>query len=206
MIVTVAVALPASSAWAAVSKCDAGVTKAAGKKASCKAGVYSKAQAKDEPVDLGKLTKCEDKFDAACAKAQAAGDCVVQTQPCAAVEEQVDVCVADTIDNSCGIVGGFCWLLGDTNVNCTDTCAAEGMVYDPATEAFAGSAGTDQNCTDVLDSLGVPAGPLSSGPCFISAVACYFDGGTTRTRCTTPGAEGNAYILGERACACMVAP
>jgi hypothetical protein len=204
MLVTVAVALPASSALAAASKCDASITKAAGKKTSCKAGVYSKAYQKDEPVDLGKLTKCEEKFDAACVKAQAAGDCIVQTQPCGAVESQVDTCVADVIDNSCGTVGGFCWSLGAVGANCTDTCAAEGMVYDPQTETFAGSGGTDQNCSDVLDSLGAPAGVVNSFVC-LSPVACYY-GDAARNRCTNAGTEGDAYVNGARACACMPAP
>lgn len=206
LIATVAVALPAASALAAASKCDADITKAAGKKASCKAGVYSKAYQKDAPVDLTKLTKCEEKFDAACVKAKAVGDCVLQTQPCATVEDHVDVCVADVIDNSCSTVGGFCWLLGATNANCTDTCAAEGMVYDPQTETYAGSGGTNQACSDVLDSLGVPAGLMAVGNCSVSALACYFGSGTTRFRCTNAGVEGNANFAAERACACMAAP
>jgi len=206
MVAILATALPAASALAAASKCDANITKAAGKKASCKAGVYSKAYQKDLPVDLTKLTKCEEKFDTACTKAKAVGDCVLQTQPCATVEDAVDVCVADVIDNSCSTEGGFCWLLGATGANCTDTCAAQGMIYDPATETYAGSGGTDQACNDVLDSLSVPAGPLASFACAISTVACYYDVFFGRSRCTNVGVEGDAYVDGQRACACMAAP
>ena len=76
------------------SKCDSGITKAAGKKVSCKAGVYSKAQAKNTTPDPTKLAKCESKFGAACSKAQGRGDCMVQTGTCAAKEAAADACAA----------------------------------------------------------------------------------------------------------------
>jgi len=84
---------------AAPSKCDSGITKAAGKKVYCKAKVNSTAQKKGTTPDGTKLTKCETKFSQSCAKAQAAGDCMTQTQPCAVVELEADVCVA-TISSS----------------------------------------------------------------------------------------------------------
>ena len=76
------------------SKCDSGVTKAAGKKASCKAGVYAKAQAKDTAPDPAKLAKCEAKFAASCSKAKSRGDCIVQVKTCAQKEAQADACAA----------------------------------------------------------------------------------------------------------------
>ena len=118
--------------------------------------------------------------------------------------------MADVVDSLtlCGgaggvEVGGACWFLGVANANCTDTCAAAGFVYDAATETYAGSSGSEVNCNEVLDALAVPAGVSQSFECAIAAIDCYYDpneGG--RSRCTNLGDEGNAYITGERACAC----
>ena len=87
-----------STAFAAVaSKCDAGITKAEGKKASCKATTVAKSQMTGQPVDTAKLQKCTDKFTKACAKAQTKADCVAQSSTaagCTAAEAEVDSCVA----------------------------------------------------------------------------------------------------------------
>src|SRR5437870_2128052 len=74
----------------AASKCDAGITKAAGKKEGCLCGVYAKSQAKNLPADTAKIQKCKDKFAASCAKAQSAADCVFQTETCTNKETDVD--------------------------------------------------------------------------------------------------------------------
>jgi hypothetical protein len=89
----------AGFAQAAPSKCDSGITKAAGKKVYCKAKVNSTAQKKGTTPDSTKLTKCEDKFMQACAKAQAVADCSAQTQTCAQTELEADLCAA-TISGS----------------------------------------------------------------------------------------------------------
>ena len=78
----------------AQSKCDQGISKAAGKKVYCKLKVIAKGQVKGEAADPIKLTKCEEKFDKACVKAQSKGDCAEQTQPCLAIELEADACVA----------------------------------------------------------------------------------------------------------------
>lgn len=207
VVALLAAALPAFQAHAVTSKCDAAITKAAGKKASCKASVYATAYAKDLAPDAVKLAKCEAKFDALCQKAKLAADCVVQTQPCDTVQDAVDACVADVVDNTCGSAGGFCWLLGDAGQTCTAVCAAEGMVYDSATESYAGSGGSDANCNQVLDSVGAPAATFVSANCALSSVACHYDELLViRVRCTNAGAEGNSYANGRRACACKAVP
>ena len=86
-------------AQAAASKCDSGITKAAGKKVYCKAKVNSTAQKKGTTPDTTKLGKCEEKFTKSCTKAQTAGDCSAQTQSCAVIEAEADACVA-TISGS----------------------------------------------------------------------------------------------------------
>jgi hypothetical protein len=97
MVMAAVLSLMVGGSALAQSKCDSGVTKAAGKKAACKAGVNAKAQKKGTTPDAGKLVKCQDKFDKACNKAKNAGDCVTQLQTCSAVEAEVDTCVATLI-------------------------------------------------------------------------------------------------------------
>jgi hypothetical protein len=79
----------------AQSKCDSAITKAAGKKAACKAGVNAKAQQKGGSPDPAKLAKCSAKFDKACTKAKGntKSPCSAQSQSCAAIEAEVDSCV-----------------------------------------------------------------------------------------------------------------
>ena len=95
--------LGGSTAFAAVSsKCDAGITKAEGKKASCKATTIAKAQMTGQAVDTAKLQKCTDKFTKACAKAQTKGDCIVQSSSpagCTAAETEADNCAADASES-----------------------------------------------------------------------------------------------------------
>jgi hypothetical protein len=97
----VAFAVASSGMALAQSKCDSGLTKAAGKKVACKAGVVAKAQGKGTAPDSAKLAKCEAKFTKACTKALAKGDCSAQggSPSCATIEAEVDSCVAD-IDSS----------------------------------------------------------------------------------------------------------
>ena len=85
----------------AISKCNAGVDKAAGKKASCRCGALSKAQKKGGLPDF---SKCGPKFSAACAKAQTAGDCSPkQGTACGTQETNIDA-AADSI---CSPSGAF---------------------------------------------------------------------------------------------------
>src|SRR4029453_2318717 len=78
----------------AQSKCDSGISKAAGKKVNCKLKEIAKAQKKGTAPDPAKLAKCEEKFDKGCVKAQEIGDCTAQTQTCAAIEAEADASVA----------------------------------------------------------------------------------------------------------------
>jgi len=92
--VAVVVAVGAANVAFAQSNCDSTITRAAGKKVACKAGVISKAQKSGGPPDAARLAKCEAKFANACGNGRAAGDCVVQLGSCASVEATVDACVA----------------------------------------------------------------------------------------------------------------
>jgi hypothetical protein len=86
-------ALAVGSEALAQSKCDASITKAAGKKVACKTGVHAKAQKKGTAPDQAKLDKCSAKFDQACQKAKSKGGCSAQPQTCAAIESEADDCV-----------------------------------------------------------------------------------------------------------------
>jgi hypothetical protein len=89
----VALSLIVGGVAQAQSSCDAGITKAAGKKVACKLNVVARAQKTGATVDTVKLAKCETKFTSSCTKAQGQGDCTVQTPPCDAIEATADACV-----------------------------------------------------------------------------------------------------------------
>jgi hypothetical protein len=91
--VAAVVAVGAGNVAFAQSRCDSTITKAAGKKAACKAGVISKAQKSGGAPDATRLANCEAKFAKACGNGRAAGDCVVQSGSCAGIEATVDACV-----------------------------------------------------------------------------------------------------------------
>lgn len=88
----VALALATSALWAAGpgSKCDASISKAAGKLVACRCGVYAKAQLKATSPDTAKLAKCDSKFATSCAKAQSKGGCLVQGGSCDAKASSAD--------------------------------------------------------------------------------------------------------------------
>lgn len=79
----------------AQSTCDAGITKAIARKVSCKLRVYAVAQRTGSAADAAKLTKCEEKFAASCARAQSKNDCQAQASSCAAIEARADAAVDD---------------------------------------------------------------------------------------------------------------
>ena len=76
------------------SKCTGAELKAAGKKASCKLSLYSKATAKASPVDTAKLASCTSKYSASYAKGVSAGDCIANVDQ-GTIETKVDNFVSD---------------------------------------------------------------------------------------------------------------
>lgn len=110
-------------------------------------------------------------------------------------------------------VGGSCWFLGNDGESCDTVCAGQGLAYDSATETYAGSGGTDENCQAVWAAIG---GPGSFSPTPISCsngLGCagsYFElpplpGIDIAYRCaptTTASASGTGV---KRACACQPA-
>jgi hypothetical protein len=113
----------------------------------------------------------------------------------------------DTTLNPCfaggAVVGGVCWYKGIPGNSCFDVCTAVGVPYHLATRDFAGSAGTDANCTAVAQAL-TPGAPSAIAGNFTFGLGCFEDsvgvGGTRRDTSTTT-ASGNVGGLA-RYCAC----
>jgi hypothetical protein len=196
----------------AQSKCDAGKLKEYGKKVSCLSKVDSTAAKKGLEPDTAKADKCIQKFTEKCAKAESQGDCTGDVLDCAALGAEAETCrdsaAAPTCADFGGVdVGGFCWFLGALGAHCNATCAAAGgLTYDVATGDYAGSGGTDQQCVDVLDALGVAAGPLlTTDTCVVGAGCADEPGIVSRIRCTVPPTDSTASFPGvNRACACQL--
>lgn len=117
-----------------------------------------------------------------------------------------DGAVDDAGPTSCGgvMVGGSCWYLGaDETWTCTRVCAAHGG-YDEATRTCAGSGGTNANCDDVLDALGMRYRGVSTLTGSGVGIGCLFMA-TANVRyrvADTPTTPDATYILSRRACAC----
>lgn len=113
---------------------------------------------------------------------------------------------AQSCPNGGVALGGSCWYLGALGASCDATCSAAGpgLQYDGATETFAGSGGTDQNCGDVLDGLGVAGSGATATVCNIGGVGCTLTpSGSFRGRCAFPATDSSsADQTVERACAC----
>ena len=201
----VALSLTVDGVAQAQSSCDAAVTKAAGKKVACKLNLIARAQKTGATVDAVKFDRCATKFASSCAIAQAQGDCSAQTQTCHAIEVTADACVDDLSGETftCLRAGNHCWFLGVQGADCDATCAAQGLVYDPATATYAGSYGTLENCQTVLEGLGVPfyTAEDSSGFAGVGCAIAYgfFPFGIRDMNPTTSGAFNSV----SRACACM---
>lgn len=74
------------------------------------------------------------------------------------------------------IVGGYCWWKGPDGLSCANTCTSIGMAYDPATATYAGSGGSDANCSAVVSAWFnwpvPPAPPISIQGIGSSGVGC----------------------------------
>src|SRR5215831_10044883 len=94
LVVSIVWLLCGSGASAAGSKCDSGVTKAAGKKVQCITGAIASGQSKGVPPSAKKVLACQNGFNKACTKAKGDGDCVHQTETCAQEEANAETSVS----------------------------------------------------------------------------------------------------------------
>ena len=100
------------------------------------------------------------------------------------------------------IVGGSCWVLSGADASCDAACSNVGLVYDSATMTYAGSAGSDANCSAVMIALGQSYGTIGSGgpP---GGIGCWCNQATSCLRDTSFTTTSTAsYVYGQRACAC----
>jgi hypothetical protein len=161
----------------AASKCTGSELKAAGKKASCKLGLYSKAAAKALPVDTAKLASCTSKYTAAYAKAVSKGDCVTTVDQ-GTIETKVDNFVSD-VNTELATPGPT--KLAFTVLPGTTSCGAAGLATPPVAP-LAGDVDSDTGCTTSVSPLGL---------------GCLYFGGGNGT-VIPPGAipDGSTAILG----------
>ena len=99
--------------------------------------------------------------------------------------------------------GGFCWFVAQQDTSsCDDVCSQNSLTYDSATETYAGSGGTDENCAGLLTEYGSLA---FSGPCPLPGVGCgVFSALGWPVRCVTPATTSSAATTGIlRVCACQ---
>ena len=198
--------------------CAAAKQKAAAKKAADELKCQSKAVLTNASVDPACLTKAGTKFSDAVGKAEAKGGCV-NTGDVGTIESIVDDFVAAVVTatpastttttlpcNGVGMVlGGVCWFKGDNGANCDDTCAAQGLSYSDATRDYAGSNGTDANCTAVSQALtpGALAATPASSDVGIGCVDLSTNRNGATTRITSPVTDSTSSFSAARYCACQ---
>lgn len=111
-------------------------------------------------------------------------------------------------------IGGFCFYLGELGESCTEVCASHFAFDYAGTIGFAGSGGgTSNNCSQVLDALGIPTigNTPYSGNCTnggtsanLRYLGCFVWGSTTRQWCDfRPTTENHTHSNVYRACACV---
>ncbi len=99
-------------------------------------------------------------------------------------------------------VGGYCWYLAANLASCDTACATHGG-YDSATASYAGSSGSDANCSAVLTALAAAGGPSTTGTSCAAGYGCNVDIFSNWIRCTTPATGSSLLVNGlRRACAC----
>jgi len=113
-------------------------------------------------------------------------------------------CVFDTSDcHHYETIGGANWTLASTVESCDSACAADGLVYNPATQTYAGSSGSDANCFLVLAALDHPAPVTATSLNYpFGGMGCVYSAGNG-TRDTDPTSSSSFWNGTRRACACM---
>jgi hypothetical protein len=100
-------------------------------------------------------------------------------------------------------VGGACWYLGAGGQSCDQVCNGLGKTCGPATASFAGSGGTDAQCSGVLTALGVADPYYGCTTCFPGDLGCI-DNPSAAYRCdSVPTTCGQSSPDTRRVCACF---
>lgn len=117
--------------------------------------------------------------------------------------------VTGTVTSSCVAAGGAavngqCWFIGALNQSCTAACSNATGYSNPHTDTitWAGSGGSNANCTTVLDAF--PATGSVAISTHASDRGCNVNNGATqRRRGTTTTTYSGASASWSRACACV---
>lgn len=103
------------------------------------------------------------------------------------------------------LVLGACWYLGQDGVDCATTCGGLNprQAYDERTNTIAGSAGTNQQCQQVLSAFTFTAVPSDTSTC-TSGRGCLWNPNLNAAfRCTNPAtAPAASGSANRRVCAC----
>jgi hypothetical protein len=201
-------------------KCSADKVKEAAKYSACRLKAESKSIKKGEAADVSKCnSKYSEKWQQA--ESKAGGACPTNGDEDAIKDQVVQfaaglagVLKAAPCQPGAVALGGACWYLTDVNGNCEplpfsppdlSVCIDEGLVYDSATETYAGSGGTIDRCEAVLNALGISAVPMVRFGC-AGPVGCAYTAlgpSPEAVWCQTDTTTANARRLGDqRACAC----
>jgi hypothetical protein len=150
MIVIAFLVSPAGAATDPVAKCTAAKVKAAGKKYASKTKCQAVAIVKGVAVDADCLLKAESKFNEAIVKAESSVPCVGDGT---AIENSVDSCLTDLLDEVTATVGDACTDNSDCGALTCATgpsfpggyCTVEGC---PTAGSVAGCPDTESICND----------------------------------------------------------
>lgn len=105
-------------------------------------------------------------------------------------------------------VGGYSWYFGTAGQSCTTICGTYGLVFDNATETYAGQAGSLANCDAVLTALYAPGTGTVTDVSYADALGCGYNLDTFirfRNIFNAATADG-AAAAACRACACSAVP
>lgn len=112
----------------------------------------------------------------------------------------------DTAALQCSVnINSACWFLSNSDQNCTQTCAKQGLIYSEQTRTYAGSNGSFPNCVSVMNALGVNATEAAEGADnnIEVGLGCVLleNVGILRVTAPTTTADGGLAMF-RRACAC----
>jgi hypothetical protein len=98
------------------------------------------------------------------------------------------------------LLGGACWFVGAEGDTCTEVCASHELRYDSATRTYAGSDGSDANCTAVLNALGISGS--TTGAVWGVGLGCFVEYSGFRRDYGSPTTADASHEDFRRACAC----
>jgi hypothetical protein len=133
--------------------------------------------------------------------------CVSETRTCTNGVLSGDYQNQSCTDTCAGqYVGGYCWYLTSPGQSCTSACSSHGGCNLAGTKNYAGSSGTNAQCTAVARTLGISDGAeaITNGHGAYYAYGCSYDHQPRLLKRFVPTATtcGASNSLTRRICAC----